>query len=262
MKFIIGKKQEMSQIFSEGGIVIPVTRVIAGPCFVSAKKDVQIDGYQAVQVAFQEASKVNNPLKGFFNKVFKNNKIYSKLKEFRIDSGDAMFDKLAVGQELTVSMFNPGDIISVQGVSKGKGFQGVVKRHHFHGSPASHGHKDQLRMPGSLGAGEPQHVFKGKRMGGHMGDETVTVSNLEIIEVNTEKNELLIKGAVPGGRNAILYIEAPGIFEITQEPLVGEVVEEEKNIEVQPVNDQNDQVDNIKEPQKVIESVEVEGNNK
>jgi len=261
MKFIIGKKQEMSQVFSEGGIVIPVTRVIAGPCFVSGKKDINHDGYKAVQLAFQETDSVNNPLKGFFNKIFKNNKLYSKLKEFRLDVNDGMYDKLEVGQELNVSMFKAGDIVSVLGVSKGKGFQGVVKRHHFHGSPASHGHKDQLRMPGSLGAGEPQHVFKGKRMGGHMGNENVTVSNLEIVEVIPETNELLIKGAVPGARNGLLYIECPGDFEVSLPAVeevsgVNEISEEVKKVDISADNATN----NVEETKEVVEVVE--GNNK
>lgn len=229
MKFIIGKKQEMNQVFGADGNVIPVTRVIAGPCFVSDKKNLSKHGYQSVQLAFQEASKANNPLKGFFNKIFKNNKLYKVVKEFRFESGDAMYEKLELGQKLDVSMFQPGDIVSVQGTSKGKGFQGVVKRHHFHGSPASHGHKDQLRMPGSLGAGEPQHVFKGKRMGGHMGMDTVTLNNVEVVSVNPETNELVIKGGIPGGRNADVFIVANGDFELPvekQEEIVASVVEE------------------------------------
>ncbi|KKS92874.1 MAG: 50S ribosomal protein L3 [Parcubacteria group bacterium GW2011_GWE2_43_12] len=125
------------------------------------------------------------------------------LKEFRIEKGE-----FSVGQVLDVTQFAPGDVINVTGWSKGKGFQGVVKRHGFHGHPSSHGHKDQARMPGSIGAGGVQHVRKGMRMAGRMGDAQVTISNLRVVEIRPETNELVVKGAVPGARHGLLLIKS------------------------------------------------------
>ena len=236
MKFIIGQKIEMTQRFLENGAVVPVTKIQAGPCFVAAKKDYGTENGRAIQLAYLEtpALKLNSSLKGFFKKVFNQEVGYEKLKEFRLNSNDAMFDKLAVGQKFDVAIFNIGDKVDVQGVSRGLGFQGVVKRHHFRGGKKSHGHKDQLRMPGSIGAKGPAHVFKGSRMGGHMGDEITTVRNLEVVAVDPLNNELFLKGAVPGARKSILYIKSSGDFEIKNEtveavtePLVP-VVEEVK----------------------------------
>ncbi|MEK7497282.1 MAG: 50S ribosomal protein L3, partial [Patescibacteria group bacterium] len=124
------------------------------------------------------------------------------LREFKIEIKD-----LTIGQKFDVTQFKVGDKVSVQGISKGRGFQGVVKRHGFHGHPSTHGHKDQLRMPGSIGAGGKQHVMKGKRMAGHMGVDKVTVHNLEIMGVNPELNEIMVKGAVPGARNGLIYLQ-------------------------------------------------------
>ncbi|NQT49835.1 50S ribosomal protein L3, partial [Candidatus Kuenenbacteria bacterium] len=151
MKFILGNKIEMTQKFLEDGRVVPVTRVTAGPCFVSRKKDVEDkDGYRAVQVCYSNDKKVvGKPMSGFFKKVFKKDMNFRHLKEFRLTDTDPMFEKIKVGDELNASIFEVGDIVKVQGTSKGKGFQGVVRRHGFSGGPASHGHKDQSRMPGS-----------------------------------------------------------------------------------------------------------------
>lgn len=211
MKFLLAEKKEMTQHFAEDGTVIPVTRVVAGPCVITQSKGVKNEGYTAVQIGFGTRNKISKPLTGHLKNLGK----FRYTKEFRISAEEA--GKLAVGNKLTVSIFQPGDIVKVSGNSKGKGFQGVVKRHGFHGSPASHGHKDQLRMPGSIGAGGEQHVRKGKRMGGRMGGSQVTVTNLEVIKVNPETNEIFIKGAVPGARNNLLMVSGVGELIIESE---------------------------------------------
>jgi len=200
MKMIIGKKLEMSQRFRENGTVIPVTLILAPSMHITQVKTEDKDGYTAVQLGAFPKKKLNKPLKGHLNDL----PTYGVLKEFRlIDAKE--FSK---GKEMTLEQFEIGDIVNVAGTSKGRGFQGVVKRHGFHGSPASHGHKDQLRMPGSIGAAGVGKVFKGTRMPGHMGNEMITVTNLEIVEVDKEKNILAVKGAIPGARNSLVYIKA------------------------------------------------------
>lgn len=205
MKFIIGKKIEMSQRFKEDGTVVPVTLVYAPPSKIAQIKTRDVDGYDAMQAAAFTVSekKLSKAARGHL----KDMPAYAKLKEKRLPAADANFEK---GKELTVLQFAIGDKVEVTGTSKGKGFQGVVKRHGFHGHPASHGHKDQQRMPGSIGGSRggrgKQEVLKGKRMAGHMGMERVTVKNLEVIEIDQEKNILAIKGAVPGARNSVVYV--------------------------------------------------------
>jgi len=205
MKFILGKKIEMTQIFKDDGTVIPVTAVLATPNVVTQVK--QQDGkdkYNAIQIGFNPAKKLKKSLAG----QLKDLALVRTLKEF-----SARADEIAGlkrGDEITVKVFVPGDIVKVSGVSKGKGFQGVVKRHHFHGSPKTHGHKDQNRMPGSIGAGGVQRVFKGMRMAGHMGNEQVTVSGLEIVAADPIKNIIYIKGAIPGARNGLVVISGDG----------------------------------------------------
>jgi large subunit ribosomal protein L3 len=200
MKFILGTKNGMTQVFRENGVVVPVTRVKAGPCVVTQIKKESKDGVDAVPVGFFEQKKfrLNKPQQGHL-KDLPSVKI---LKDFKAGSDHG----LKRGDKFTVEVFESGDKVEVTGWSKGKGFQGVVKRHGFHGSPASHGHKDQLRMPGSIGATDAARVFKGTRMAGHMGASQITVKNLEIVEVNPEENELLIKGAVPGAKGGLLVI--------------------------------------------------------
>jgi len=224
MKFLIGKKQEMKQVFAEDGTAQTVTSIVAGPCFVTAQKDAAKDGYSAVQLAWDEVStkKTNKPLLGFFKKIFNKDVAYKHVQECRFPDNDKMLEQLVPGQEVTVAMFNVGDLVDVSGTSKGHGFQGVVKRHGFHGGPKSHGHKDQLRMPGSIGAGGVQRVFKGKRMGGHMGDQGVTVKNLKVIGIDLKKNEILLGGSVPGARNGILALRAAGDFEINKPAIQAE----------------------------------------
>ncbi|MBT4335034.1 50S ribosomal protein L3 [bacterium] len=229
MKFILGKKLTMSQEFGSDGKVKPVTIVEAGPCLVTQVKTQEKDGYLASQIGYGVKKKINKPLTGHLKKLPK----FRYLKEIRHDAEDVV----EVGKEIKVNIFTPGDIVRVTGVSKGKGFQGVVKRHGFHGSPASHGHKDQLRMPGSIGSTDAARVFKGKRMGGRMGTDQVTVTNLEIIKVDLEKNLLYILGALPGARNGLLLIKGPGEFkiqEVKKEEQPEEVKVEDKKKEEKP----------------------------
>lgn len=197
MKFILAKKLEMSQVYKADGTVIPVTLVQAGPCVVAQVKTQDADGYVAVQLGFQPGKNLTKSELGHLKDLPSMN----VLREFRIDNVDA-FKR---GDSVEAGVFAPGDVIDVTGTSKGKGFQGVVKRHGFGGHPSTHGHKDQLRMPGSIGAGGMQHVLKGRRMAGHMGDARVTVKNLEVVEVR-EGGIIAVKGAVPGARHAILEI--------------------------------------------------------
>lgn len=192
----------MTQVFQDNGNVISATIVEAGPCQVTQVKTADKDGYVAVQLGFGQKRKLSKSLTGHLKSLPK----FRYLKEVRAEDADSF----KTGQEITVKMFQPGDAIKVTGVSKGKGFQGVVKRHGFHGSPASHGHKDQLRMPGSIGTTDPARVFKGKRMAGRMGGDQVTVANLEIIQIDPEQNYLYIKGALPGARNSLILIQGPG----------------------------------------------------
>ena len=222
-KFSLGTKSHMTQKFLEDGTVAPVTVVKAGPCTVTQVKGDK-EGYTAVQVGFGKKRILNKPLAGHL----KGLENFRYLKEFRVED-TANFAK---GKVFDVSSFATGDNLAVTAVSKGKGFQGVVKRHGFHGSPASHGHKDQLRMPGSIGATDAAHVFKGTRMGGRMGGDTTTVKNLELIEVDTDKNLLYIKGAVPGARNAFVIVQADGELNFVEKK--SEVKKEEVKEETKP----------------------------
>ncbi len=204
MKFILGQKKGMTQIFNEQtGDVIPVTVVKAGPCpIIRLKKADDKDGYNAVVVGLSGKKKLGKrdlgQAKGLGNLQY--------IKEFRIDE----LDGLNAGQIVQVDAFQVGDRVKVVGTSKGKGFQGVVKRHGFHGQHATHGTKDQERAPGSIGATEPARVFPGMKMPGHMGVQRVTVKNLEIVKIDPQKHELYIKGAVPGAKGGLLMISCPG----------------------------------------------------
>ncbi|MFA5074440.1 MAG: 50S ribosomal protein L3 [Nitrospirota bacterium] len=197
-KGIIGKKIGMSQQYS-GGELIPVTVIQAGPCAVVQKKTPQQDGYESVQLAFEEKTKgsVTKAIAGHFKKA--NMKPHTVLREFR--TGE--FDQ---GQVLTVDMFKKGERISIQGVSKGKGFAGVMKRHNFAGGPGGHGSMFN-RAPGSIGASAyPSRVWPGKKLAGHMGSVQVTVKNIEVVDVQPDKNLLFVRGAVPGGDNGLLLL--------------------------------------------------------
>ncbi len=209
MKFILGKKMGMTQVFLKSGEVVPVTKVVAGPCQVVQVKQDSKNTTTALQLGFGEKKewRLAKPEAGHLKDLAP----VSELRDFVSDQ--AGIDR---GDVVTVDTFVPGDLLNVVGTSKGKGFAGVVKRHHFRGGPASHGHKDNLRAPGSIGAGGVQRVFKGMRMAGRMGGERVTVKNLEVVEVHPETNELYIKGAVPGGRNGLLLISALGELKVTK----------------------------------------------
>ncbi len=203
MKTLIGKKVGMTQIFDEKGRVIPVTVIEAGPCVVAQVKSVETDGYNAIQLGFEDVkeSKLNKPEKGHFAKA--NIAPKKHLREFRLDSVDG----ITVGTELTVTEFAEGDRLDIQGTTKGKGFQGVIKRHGQHRGPMGHGSMYH-RRPGSMGpTSTPGRVFKGKKLPGHMGRVTVTIQNLDVVKVDSDKNVVLVKGSVPGPKGAILKLK-------------------------------------------------------
>lgn len=204
MKFIIGRKLEMSQRYRPSGEVVPVTLVKVEPCVITQVKTSETDGYVAVQVGTGSKKHLAKPQVGHLKPVAEHGDL-ATLREFRLDSVEGV----EVGAVCDPESFVSGDVIDVTGLSKGKGFQGVVKRHHFRGGPATHGHKDNLRMPGSIGAGGHQHVHPGQRMAGRMGGDRVTVKNLEIVDVNVEAGLIAVKGAVPGARGATLLVVAP-----------------------------------------------------
>lgn len=202
-KGLIGKKLGMTQIFDEQGKVIPVTVIEAGPCVVAQVKTVETDGYNAIQLGFGDVkeSKINKPEKGHFTK----SKLTPKkhLREFRLDS----VENINVGDELKADTFTAGDQLDIQGTSKGKGFQGVIKRHGQSRGPMGHGSMYH-RRPGSMGpTSTPGRVFKGKKLPGHMGSQTITIQNLEVVRVDLDKNVILVKGSVPGAKGAILKLK-------------------------------------------------------
>jgi large subunit ribosomal protein L3 len=203
-KAIIGKKVGMTQIFTSDGTVIPVTVVQAGPCVVVQKKTKETDGYNALQLGFEKnlkEDKVNKPMAGHFRK--HNVEPHKYLKEFRIDN-PADYE---AGQEIKVDSFTEGELVDVQATSIGKGFQGVMKRHGFAGGPASHGSHFH-RAPGSIGMCEfPGETPKGRKMPGRMGGKSKTVQRLEVVKILEDKNLLLIKGAIPGHKNSLVYIK-------------------------------------------------------
>lgn len=196
---IIGRKISMTQVFGQDGRVDSVTAIEAGPCFVIQIKRVEKEGYDAVQLGFGEAKRLNQPLKGHLKKLG----MLKHLREFKASD----IESIEIGHKVDVSIFKAGDVVDVSGISKGKGFAGVVKRHHFGGGPKTHGQSDRHRAPGSIGATTtPGRVLKGKRMAGHMGNERVTVRKLKVIEADPERNLLLVRGAVPGARNGLVTI--------------------------------------------------------
>jgi len=197
---IIGKKIGMTQVFGEDGRVEPVTAIEAGPCFVTQIKRTEKDGYDAIQLGFDTAKRLNLPEKGHLKKVG----MLKHLREFEVSD----IESIEVGQRVDVSIFKPGELVDVTGISKGKGFAGVVKRHHFSGGPKTHGQSDRHRAPGSIGGTTtPGRVFKGKRMAGHMGNERVTVRRLKVVQADADRNLLLVRGAVPGGRKGLVTIK-------------------------------------------------------
>ena len=202
MKGILGKKLGMTQIFTEEGIVVPVTVVEAGPHVVTQVKTVEKDGYNAIQVGFEDAKEksLNKPQKGHLAAA---NVLKKHLKEFRVDA----VEEFTVGQEIKADLFAAGEKIDVTGTSKGKGFQGPIKRHGQSRGPESHGSRYH-RRPGSMGACSfPGRVFKNKKLAGHMGSVKVTVQNLEVVRVDADKNLILVKGAIPGAKGSVVTIK-------------------------------------------------------
>jgi len=203
-KGIIGKKLGMTQIFDEKGRVIPVTVIEAGPCVVAQVKTVETDGYNAVQLGFGDvkSSKINKPETGHFAKA--NLPLKKHLREFKLDD----ISTLNVGDEVKADVFAEGENVDIQGITKGKGFQGVIKRHGQSRGPMGHGSMYH-RRPGSMGStSTPGRVFKGKKLPGHMGLQKVTIQNLDIVKVDMDKNVILVKGSVPGPKGAILKIKS------------------------------------------------------
>lgn len=191
----------MTSVFDETGRVVPVTVIQAGPCWVTQLKTQDSDGYNAIQLGFEESRRLKSPERGHVAKA--GTPMLRHLREWRV-AEPADFQ---LGQRLDVSMFNPGERVAVVGTSKGKGFQGVVKRHGFAGGPKTHGQSDRHRAPGSIGSGTtPGRVLKGLRMAGHMGHERVTVKNLEVVRADPERNILLVRGAVPGPRESLVMV--------------------------------------------------------
>lgn len=249
MKFILGKKIEMTQVW-QGEDVVAVTKVQAGPCLIVQVKNNEKDGYEAVQVGFGKRHKknINKPQKGHFKGLDN----FQHVKEFRTESDD-----LKRGDTIDAGTFTPGDVIQVTSVSKGKGFQGVVRRHGFKGSKKTHGNKDQLRMPGSIGATGPAHVFKGQRMPGRMGGDQTTTKNLKIVEVNINENTILISGAVPGARNSLVLISGEGELVVKSKKLKVE----SKIVETQNIASGREEK-KVETPEKIDEKIEDNKQNK
>ena len=211
MKGFIGKKVGMTQIFDEHGQVIPVTVIQAGPCYVTQIRTDERDGYTAVQLGFDElppkrngSTRLNQPKQGHLKRNGLNMPDLRVLREFRVKDID-----VEEGQKLTISdVFEKGERVDVVGTSKGRGFAGTVKRHHFNRQPHTHGQSDRERAPGSIGStSTPGRVLKGMRMAGHMGSERVTVQNLEVVEVDADQHLLAVRGSVPGAKGGILLIK-------------------------------------------------------
>jgi len=204
---ILGRKLGMTRIFADDGSVVPVTLIAAGPCPVLQIKTSEKEGYNALQVGFDDVPerKLTKPAKGHQAKA--NKGFYRHLKEFPLDAVDGY----EVGQDITVAIFQPGEWVKVTGTSKGKGFQGVMKRYNFSGLKASHGAEKVHRSAGSVGTNtEPSRVFKGKKMAGQMGNERVTLPRVEIIDVRPDENLIVVKGQVPGSKNGLVMIRKAG----------------------------------------------------
>jgi len=200
---IIGRKLGMTQIFRDNGKAEAVTAIEAGPCAVTQVKTAAKEGYNAVQLGFGQSKRLNSAERGHL----KGLEQFRYLREFRVDD----IESIKVGDRIDVSLFKEGDKVEVTGISKAKGFAGVVKRHHFAGGPKTHGQSDRERHPGAIGSTTaPGHVWKGLRMAGHMGGDRVTVKGLEVMKADPARNLLLVKGAVPGYKNGLLLIRKSG----------------------------------------------------
>ena len=250
MKFIIGKKIEMTQVW-QGETVVAVTKVKAGRCVVTQIKNIEKDGYSAVQLGFgvRKEKNIKKPQKGHFKKLGN----FAKVREFRLSDEEAA--KLKTGDMIDISSFAEGDKIQVTSTSKGKGFQGVVKRYGFKGTKKTHGNKDQLRMPGSIGATGPAHVFKGTRMGGRMGGDRVTIKNLEVAGVDLENDILLVKGPVSGARNSLVLVSGEGELKLVESEKI-----ESKTVETQDIASESkkEKENKIKDDDKKVEDKIVE----
>ncbi|MDD3052736.1 MAG: 50S ribosomal protein L3 [Candidatus Cloacimonetes bacterium] len=201
---LIGEKLGMTQLFDQDGRLYPVTVIKAGPCHVIQRKTVEKDGYDAVQLGFMQCDKkkINKPLTGHFDK--HDSEAYKVIKEFRLHQ----YKNIEQGEELNIDMFRENELITIHGISKGKGYAGVMKRHGFRGFKATHGVHESYRGPGSIGqCATPGHVAKGRKLPGHKGVERVTVKNMKIIKVDLEKNLIFINGAVPGHRHSIVLLK-------------------------------------------------------
>lgn len=200
---ILGKKIGMTTVFENNGTAVPCTVIEAGPCYITQIRTKEKDGYEAVQLGFEEKKEKNTtkPLIGKFKKI--KTPVLRHLKEVR----DFPQGEMKEGDTVNVTLFNEGDTVKVTGISKGKGFQGVVKRHGFGGGQRTHGQSDRERAPGSIGGSSyPSRVFKGQRMAGRMGNDTITVRNLKVVKIFSDSNLILIKGAVPGTKSGIVEI--------------------------------------------------------
>ena len=199
----LGKKIGMTQIFREDGRVVPVTVIQAGPCVVTQVKTKETDGYEAVQLGFGDVKRRNKPESGHL----KNSRLSQYLREVATDDTS----EFEIGQAIGVDIFEAGEKVDVIGTSKGRGLAGVMKRWNFGGGPRTHGQSDRARAPGAIGGGTtPGKVYKGLKMGGHMGNRRITVKGLEIIEIDTERNLLLVKGGIPGATNSLIQIRRAG----------------------------------------------------
>lgn len=209
---ILGKKLGMTQVFDEKGTVIPVTVIQAGPCRVTQVRTKEKDGYEAVQIGFEESSRLKKPQLGHQKDQIRTQENGKYPKQFGLkflrEVRTATVGEHTVGDTISAdTIFKNGDTVDVTGTSKGKGFAGVMKRHNFHGGPRTHGQSDRARAPGSIGSGTtPGRVVKGMRMAGHMGQERVTTQNLKIVRLDADKNLILIKGAVPGANGGLVTI--------------------------------------------------------
>ena len=220
MKFIIGKKMAMTQVWNSDDKVIAVTPVLAGPCTIVQVKNKEKDGYNALQLAYgtRKAKNIAKPQKGHLKALGLNP---MHMREFRTEEAA----NFKAGDIVSVETFTEGETINASGTSKGKGFQGVVKRHGFAGFRATHGNKDQERMPGSIGNKGPARVFKGKKMPGRMGGGTITVTNLKVVKVDVENNIIFIAGALPGAVNGLILLNSKGELKVNQAPVKEEKVE-------------------------------------
>ena len=201
---IIGRKLGMTQVFLDDGSVVPATVVEAGPCTVVQKKTEEKDDYTALQLGFLQKTKgVNKPVAGHFKKAGTGS--FQFLREFRVESTEGF----ELGSEVNLTLFKPGDVVDVMGLSKGRGFAGVMKRHGFHGSPGSHGTHEYFRHGGSVGANTfPHHVFKGHRMPGHYGNQRVTIQNIRVLDIKEDQNLIFLQGGIPGSRNGLVLIRS------------------------------------------------------